>query len=295
MADQTSNDATHEVAYRRALIRAMTFELVPQPSAPEALALLSAGSTVTITCSPKGGIEATQTLTEQLRRLGHRPVPHLPARLVRSRRHLNELVRWLRGEGIEHLFLIGGDASEPAGPYTSATDALLALLDADHGLASIGIAAYPDGHPIIGPELLAEALYDKQAILGEAQMRSYASTQMCFDAEQIYRWLTAQRSAGLTLPIHLGVAGIVDRAKLMTMGARLGVGNSLRFLKKNRAAIGRLMTTSSYEPNQLLEPLGPALQALDVEALHCFTFNQVGPTQRWRQAMLAGPDGTSTP
>lgn len=287
MADQMSNDAAHHLAYRKALIQAMKFEIIPLLTAPEALSQLPDNSAVTITCSPKGGIEATTALAEQVRGLGHLAVPHLAARMVRSQQHVAEIARWLRRESIEHIFVIGGDVTDPIGPYRGASDFLLALLDTDHGLTSIGVAAYPDGHPIIDREVLDKALYHKQAILGEAQIRSYAGTQMCFDAEQIYRWLTTQRSAGLTLPIHLGVAGIVDRAKLMTTGARLGVGTSLRFLKKNRAAIGRLMTTSSYEPNQILEPLGPSLQALDVEALHCFTFNQVGPTARWRQALLA--------
>ena len=47
---------------------------------------------------------------------------------------------------------------------------------------------------------------------------------MCFDAEVIEAWLRKERAEGLTLPVHLGVSGVVDKAKLMTMGVRIGLG-----------------------------------------------------------------------
>jgi methylenetetrahydrofolate reductase (NADPH) len=104
---------------------------------------------------------------------------------------------------------------------------------------------------------------------------------MCFDADAIRRWITAERATGFDLPVHLGLAGVVDRARLVSMGMRLGVGTSLRYLSKNRSALTRLMTSSSYEPTDVLDGLAGDLASLGVEGLHLYTFNQVRPTVAW--------------
>jgi methylenetetrahydrofolate reductase (NADPH) len=109
---------------------------------------------------------------------------------------------------------------------------------------------------------------------------------MCFDADRLVGWLEGERAAGVSLPIHLGLPGVVDRTKLMTMGMRLGVGTSLRYLRKNRRALGKLLSRSEYDPDSLLKPLAGHLQRLGVDGLHCFTFNQVEATARWREKAL---------
>ena len=174
----------------------------------------------------------------------------------------------------------------PAGPYPDALSFLRALLDADPGLRTVGVTAYPDGHPLIGGHALDEALAVKQALLAEAGVSGYASTQMCFDPRRIDQWLQAHRRAGMVLPVHLGLAGVVDRAKLMSMGVRLGVGTSLKYLRKNRSALTKLMASPTYDPNKLLEPLSPILEAAGIDGIHCFTFNQVEATAAWQRRLL---------
>ena len=92
------------------------------------------------------------------------------------------------------------------------------------------------------------------------------------------------------MPIHLGVPGVVDRAKLMTMGVRLGVGASLRFLKKNRSAVTKLLAPGAYNPDDILLPMANELEELGIEGLHVFTFNQVQSTEAWRQSVTGGAD-----
>jgi methylenetetrahydrofolate reductase (NADPH) len=183
--------------------------------------------------------------------------------------------------------VVGGDADHPAGPYPDGTSFLRALLDAHPGSTEIGVPAYPDGHPFLDGGVLAEALHTKQMLLSQAGVGGFVTTQMCFDPQRISDWLSEARTAGMTLPVHLGLPGVIDRAKLMTMGVRLGVGASLRYLRKNRGAMGKLLSSSSYDPNRLLEPLSPVLEPLGIEGLHCFTFNQVEATVAWQQGALA--------
>lgn len=272
--------------HRLALIANLKYELVPLDNIDGAIAELPPASTVSVTCSPAKGIDATMALTDHLRALGHTAVPHVAARMVESPEHLRRIAHWLRSEEVRHLFLVGGDATPPHGPYHEAAGFLQDLLALQPELSSVGVTSYPDGHPAIDRPVLRAALHHKQQLLAEAGIAGYASTQLCFEPVRIERWLTEERRAGLELPIHLGVAGVVDRRKLMTMGVRLGVGTSLRYLRKNRAAIGQLMTSASFDPNTLLEPLEPSLQALRIEALHCFTFNQVAPTVEWQRSAL---------
>lgn len=281
--ERTSGDADQ---HRRKLIDELTFEVVPLKSLDAAIEALPPAAHVSVTCSPVKGIAETMRVTDQIRQLGHAPIPHIAARMVESKTQVAQIAAWLRSEQIGRLFLVGGDA-DPPGAYPDALTFLQDLLEADPALHTVGVAAYPDGHSIIDSAVLSEALHAKQTLLEEAGINGYASTQMCFDPDQIRRWLSAERQQGLTLPIHLGIAGVVDRSKLMTMGVRLGIGTSLGFLKKNRKAISTLMTKSNFDPDSLLVPLAADLEPLGVEGIHCFTFNQVETTEAWRRQTLA--------
>ena len=270
-----------QAAHRLALIDAMAFEVIPLKTLDAAIDALPPRSRVSVTASPVKGQAATLEITEQLLELGHRPIPHLSARLVRDRAQAAELARWIRATGVDTAFVVGGDVTDP-GPYPDALSFLRDFLDADPGLAAVGVTSYPDGHPLIDDQTLHEALHAKQELLAAAGVSGYCSTQMCFDPGRISGWLAAERDRGLQMPVHLGIAGIVDRAKLLTMGARLGIGPSLRYLRKNRAAITKMMTSLSYDPNDLLTALSGQLADLGVSGLHVFTFNQVEATARWR-------------
>ncbi len=273
-------------AHRIGLTENFTIELVPMKSLEGARAHLPAGATLSVTCSPAKGIEETQRLTEEFLAEGFDPIPHFSARMVRDYDHAVELAAWCKRLGLSRIFLVGGDADPPGG-YFDAVKFLGDFLTTDHGLTAIGVTAYPDHHAFISDEKLHEALHAKQALLAEAGVDGWCSTQMCFDAEVIEDWIRAERAAGLTMPIHLGVSGVVDKTKLMTMGVRIGLGQSLGYLKKNRAAITKMMTSSSYDPNDLLMPLSEANLELGVDGVHMYTFNQIEATEAWRAETLS--------
>lgn len=272
-------------AHRLALTRDLTFEIVPLKSLDKATAALPAGASVSVTCSPTKGIGETQRISEKLVAQDFRPIPHISARMVRDRAHTKELAAWFRSQGITTIFMVGGDADAP-GAYMGAVEFMDDLLDTDHGLDTIGVTAYPDGHGFLSHEQVHTALHEKQRMLAQAGLGGYCSTQMCFDPEAIAKWLRTERERGLTLPVHLGISGVVDRAKLLTMGVRLGIGDSLKYLRKNRAAVTKMLTSASYDPNDLLVPLSADLLDLGVDGLHVFTFNQVEATEMWRQSVL---------
>ena len=281
LADWPTNSA-----YARDLVDSMVFEIIPIKSVDAAIEALPPNSPVSVTASPVKGLDATKELTDRIRSKGHRPIPHIAARLIEGPDHVRSIATWLKTEGHETLFCIAGDAEEAAGPYEGAHGFLSELFNQEHGLVSVGVTAYPDGHALISQEICHEALHSKQALLTQAGVAGWASTQMCFDTDLIAGWLRAERAAGFKLPVHLGIPGVVDKTKLMTMGVRLGVGASLRFLKKNRAAVKQLLAPGAYDPGDILSPLAPSLEQLGITGLHVFTFNQVEATESWRQSVL---------
>ena len=270
-------------AHRLVLTDNLTFEVVPLENVTSAAEALPPGARVAVTASPARGLAATQELTDRLMTEGFHVTPHIAARQVSDRTHAQALAGWFRSSGVSTMLLVGGDSEEP-GQYSEVVEFLADFLGTDHRLTSIGVAAYPDGHPVVDHETMHQALHAKQQILAEAKVTSYCTTQMCFNPDTISDWLRAERAAGLTMPVHLGLAGVVDRTKLLTMGAQLGIGQSLSYLRKNRKAVTSMMTTVRYDPNNLLIPLSEDMVDLGIEDLHVFTFNQVSATNQWREA-----------
>lgn len=54
-------------------------------------------------------------------------MPHLSARLVRDRDHLDEVLARLHDAGVRELFVPAGDATDAAGDFNSAADLLAAM------------------------------------------------------------------------------------------------------------------------------------------------------------------------
>jgi methylenetetrahydrofolate reductase (NADH) len=271
---------------RNELVAGMYFELVPMKDVDTAVADLAPGSKVSVTCSPAKGLAATQDLVARLLDLGHDAVPHLAARQVKDRDHVARLAAWTRAHGLREVFVIAGDCPRPAGPYGDAISFLRDLFEHDTGLERVGVASYPDGHPLIDRATLHEALHAKQALFARVGLAGSATTQMCFDAARIRTWLSVERCDGLTMPVAVGVPGVVERGRLLKMGVRIGVGASLRYLRKNRAAMAALLAPGGYDPTDLVTAVASAAAELGVTALHSYTFNSVAATRAWQHSLL---------
>lgn len=271
------------------LLQDVLFEIIPLKSADAAIAALPPSSHVSVTCSPVKGIAATLELSERVLAAGHVPVPHIAARMVDSVAQVTRLAAWCRNHGVRELFVVGGDQEVPLGPFRDGLDLIKALLEVEHGLETIGFTAYPDGHALIDRAVLHEVTHAKEALVLSAGLRPFVSTQMCFDVALLRKWLEGERAAGLKSPVHLGVPGAIDRTRLLTMGARLGIGASLRYLKKNRSTMGKLLAPGGYDPMSLVRPLEGDAGRLGITALHLFTFNEVEATEAWREQELSAP------
>lgn len=270
----------------RAVIEDMTYELVPLRTLESQIEHLPENTRVSVTASPVKTLEDSLDVCAALIEAGHRPVPHLAARMVDDAGHLEALARRICALGIREIFCIAGDREE-SGAYPDAMAFLREFLHIAAGdIDSVGVSSYPDGHAFIADADLRKALHDKQELFAEAGVSGHASTQMCFSADTVRDWLRGERAEGFELPVHLGVAGVVDRTRLLSMGMRLGVGPSLRYLQKNRNGLIRLFASPGYNPGTLIDPLASDFGPLGIEGLHVFTFNQVAATRTWQETTL---------
>ena len=264
-------------------VREAYMEIFPTDSIEEKLDVLEPGSYVAVTCSPSKGIDVTLDMSERLASLGFNVVPHIAARMVRDKAHLEEIIARLNAMPINSLFVPGGDAEKPAGEYTRAFEVLRDIADFEHRFKEIGIAGHPEGHPVVSDDVLIEELLQKQPYA------TYIVTQMCFDADIIGDWVREIRDVGVTLPVWLGLPSVSDRMSLMTTSLRIGVGDSLRYLKNHGKIAAKLLMTKDYQPDDLLFDLAPYLAdpELNIAGHHIYCFNQVAKAEQWRHKFLA--------
>jgi methylenetetrahydrofolate reductase (NADPH) len=262
-------------------LRRSRFEILPLDGIEEQVREhLTTDVKVTVTASPRKGLDATLELCERLAAAGYPVVPHLSARLVRDRAHLDEVLARLEAAGISELFVPAGDATEP-GQFQGAADLLAAMGEARTHFERIGITGYPESHHLISDEETIRAMFAK------SEMATDIVSQLCFDPATIAWWIGAVRARGTRLPIWIGIPGAVDYAKLVRISMKIGVAESARYLRHQHGLASRLMKRQ-FKPDRLLDGLARIVTEpdADVAGFHIYTFNEVGRTERWRRRTI---------
>ncbi len=264
------------------LLEHARYEVLPTASTEDkVLAHVPRDLVVTVTASPSKGMEATLDLAERLAGHGYDVVPHLAARMVSGRAELTEVVERLRGKGVSRVFVPGGDA-EAVGDYPDALALLEDLKELGSPFSHVGITGYPESHPTIHDDLTVQSMWDKR------RYATHIVSNLTFDPALVRDWVHRLRARGVTMPLLLGIPGPVERTKLLGMATKIGVGESTRFLAKNKGLFARLAAPGGFTGESFLEKCAPALgeDGALVEGLHVFTFNQVAETEAWRTGLL---------
>jgi methylenetetrahydrofolate reductase (NADPH) len=266
-----------------ALLRDPRYEVFPAKGTEQAvLEWVPRGMTVTVTASPVKGLDATIDLTERLAARGYRVVPHLAARSVTGEQHLADIIARLKAAGVDDVFVPGGDATHPAGPFDSALPLLERLAELGSPFSRIGITGYPESHPKIHDDITIQSMWDKR------KYASYIVSNVTFDAAGLARWIQRVRARRVTLPLYVGLAGPAERTRLLRMAAVAGASESARFIGRHPGWVLRFWVPGGYSPDRLLDRAAGVLTAPDsgVAGLHLFTFNQLQQTEHWRRAAL---------
>jgi len=267
----------------RHLLATARYEVMPTASIEEQVRVhVPTSLAVTITASPTKGLGPTLDLATSLAGAGYDVVPHLAARMVTDRAELADMVARLHEAGVTKVFVPAGDADPPAGNYPGALSLLEDLAALDHPFTHVGITGYPESHPSIDDDVTIQSMWDKR------KYSTHVISNMTFDAEQIGTWAERLRRRGITLPLIVGVPGPVERTKLLGMASKIGVGESLRFLRKQKSVFARI-AAPGFSTDRFVQRIAALKDndLLGIEGLHLFTFNQVEVVETWRQRMLA--------
>ncbi|MGW1055495.1 hypothetical protein [Streptomyces sp. NPDC002521] len=129
---------------------------------------------------------------------------------------------------------------------------------------------------------LTQPMWDKRT------HATYIVSNLCFHPRVLGDWITRIRRRDVALPVYAGVAGPVQRAKLLSIATKIGVGESTRFLARHPFWFLRFAAPGGYAPERLLTRSAEAFTAPSaaVAGLHLFTFNQLAETERRRRALL---------
>jgi len=269
----------------QALNRLLTharYEVLPTASTEDkVLASIPRDVALTVTASGARGLEATLSLAEKLSGDGYVTVPHLAARMISGRSELVEIRSRLAEAGITRVFVPGGDV-DPVGDYPDAFSLLEDLAELAQPFTQIGITGYPESHPKITDDLTVQAMWDKR------RHATHVVSNLTFDAGAIRSWVGRMRGRGVTMPLLLGMPGPIDRAKLLAMATKIGVGESTRFLAKHKSTFARLAAPGGFTGQRFLEECAAVAARPEslIEGLHIFTFNQIAETEAWRQELL---------
>jgi methylenetetrahydrofolate reductase (NADPH) len=254
------------------------FEVLPFRGIEEQAARLPWPVRLTVTCSPVQGPDRAVEVAARLRELGHAVTVHLAARMVRDRAHADALLERIGDPGAGDVFVIGGDIERPLGQYSSAVELLPVIAQRPRRPRTIGIAGYPEDHPLISAAELEGALAEK------SRYADYVTTQMCFEPDAVRNWVVRQREErNMTLPVLIGMPGRVARRRLIKMSARIGVGPSIRFVRKQRGL--RSLVSRRSTADRLYDAVAPMLDdpRLNVAGLQFFTFNELVETWEWHE------------
>lgn len=234
-------------------------------------------------------IEGTpiQEMVDTAKRLageGFDVMPHFPARIIKDRATLTDWVAQYKDVGVRQALLLAGGVAAPHGDY--ATSMQLLESGAFDGFDRLNVAGHPEGNKDIDPDgsdkMVMEAARWKSAFAERTDAKMAMATQFCFEAAPVIAWVDRLAAEGITLPVHIGVAGPAKLQTLIKFAIACGVGASLRVLQKRAMDVTKLLLP--YEPTEVIAELAAHKAkhpAFGIEQVHFFPLGGIKTNAAW--------------
>ena len=249
--------------------------------------LLPAATDVYVTCLPGTPCNHILSIARRLRGIGMNPVPHIAARRLVNAAMAAEFFARLRDEaGVTRAMLIAGDSQAAVGPFTSSLALLETGLLQRHGISSVGMAGYPEGHGKIAAQTLRDALERKIAYAKSHGIEPYIVSQFCFDGNVILDWLRRLRIGGVTVPVRIGMAGPATVRTLLSYAKRCGIGDPRRAFGVQPMSLTRLRMR--HGPEKAVRTIAESAAELGIAGLHFYPFGGFAESARWIARVCAG-------
>ena len=163
-----------------------------------------------------GNVGRNREVCQEIIKAGTTPVTHFTV-IKNTKEGIKQQLEQYLAEGVDHMLALRGDIplgeTTTCGDFDYATD-LVAFTRKEFGdKFEIAVAGSPEGH------ISCRSLDADIAVLKMKQDNGadYIMTQLCWDMEQFKVWLDKIRSAGVTMPVDVGIMPILDQAATINM------------------------------------------------------------------------------
>ncbi len=242
------------------LLKDYSIEIMPRTAEKVAdfRDLLPAGTRVYIAHIEGTPIEDMVATAKRVADEGYPVMPHFPARIIKDQATLTDWIARYQGEaGVDQALLLAGGVDKPHGDFHSSMQLLESGAFGKADFKRLHVAGHPEGNKDIDPDgstiNVDDALRWKQAFSETSDAEMALATQFAFEAGPIIEWADSLKAAGITIPIHIGIAGPAKLQTLIKFAIACGVGASLKVLQKRAMDVTKLLLP--YEPTEILSEL----------------------------------------
>jgi len=243
--------------------------------------------------TPIDDMVATAT---RIAREGFPVMPHIPARLLPDEATFRDwLTRYRDEAGVDQALVLAGGLSKPAGAYENSMQLLESGVFDALGYKRLHVAGHPEGNRDIDPDgstrMVDEAVQWKQAFSERTDAEMALVTQFVFEAQPVIDWAEGLKQAGVSLPIHFGVAGPAKLQTMLKFAVSCGVGPSLRVLKRRAKDITKLL--KPHEPTAVLKDMADHMEEFPdslVSRVHVFPFGGIRTAAEYVARQVSGEE-----
>ena len=163
-----------------------------------------------------GNVGANREVCQMIKKAGPVPVTHFTV-IRNTKEGIKEQLDQYLAEGVDHMLALRGDLplgeTTTCGDFDYATDLVKFVKDQYGDKFEIAVAGSPEGH------IACRSLEADISVLRQKQDNGadYIMTQLCWDMEQFKYWLDAIYTAGVTMPVDVGIMPILDQAATINM------------------------------------------------------------------------------
>ncbi|WP_299498509.1 methylenetetrahydrofolate reductase [uncultured Roseobacter sp.] len=249
--------------------------------------LLPEGTRVYIAHIEGTPIEEMVATAKRLHADGFPVMPHFPARIIRDKATLADWIARYQGEAdVKQALLLAGGVAAPHGDFDSSMQLMETGLFDEAGFKRLHVAGHPEGNRDIDADgsmtNVTAALHWKNDFQSRTDAKMALATQFAFDAKPIIKWADDLAADGITLPVHIGIAGPAKLQTLIKFAIACGVGPSLKVLQKRAMDVTKLLLP--YEPTDVVAELAAHKAAnpdFNITNVHFFPLGGIKTNATW--------------
>jgi methylenetetrahydrofolate reductase (NADPH) len=273
-----------------AFLQDFSIEVMPRTAekVEDFRAILPQGTRVYIAHIEGTPIEDMVATAARLNAGGFKVMPHFPARIIKDRATLADWIARYAGEAdVKQALLLAGGVTTPHGDFSDSMQLMETGLFDEAGFERLHVAGHPEGNRDIdatGTAKVDAALRWKNDFQSRTDAKMAIATQFAFGAKPIIAWADSLRHAGITLPVHIGIAGPAKLQTLIKFAIACGVGPSLKVLQKRAMDVTKLLLP--YEPTDVVAELAAHKAAnpdFNISHVHFFPLGGITTNATWAQ------------